>query len=77
MLIMTRETRLLRVSELREQRGWSISELANRAEIARNTARDYDLDVPENLNRTVLEKLARAFGVPIRQLFLEDSEGSN
>ncbi len=70
MLAMPRETRLLRVSELREQKGWSISELANRAEIARNTARDYDLDVPENLNRTVLEKLARAFGVQVSDLFL-------
>ena len=69
MLIMTRETRLLRVSELREMKGWSISELANRADIARNTARDYDLDVPENLNRTVLEKLARAFGVQVSDLF--------
>lgn len=69
MLIMTRETRLLRVSELREQKGWSITELATQAKIARNTARDYDLDVPENLNRKVLERLAHAFGVQVSDLF--------
>ncbi len=71
---MTRETRLLRVSELREQRGWTISELAERAEIARNTARDYDLDVPENISRKVLRKLAKAFSVTIPELFLSSDD---
>jgi DNA-binding Xre family transcriptional regulator len=65
----------LRIRELAEQRGLNITELSRQARIGYSTAHALWHDKPENLNRTVLSKIARVLGVQVRELFAEDEDG--
>jgi transcriptional regulator with XRE-family HTH domain len=69
---MMTDPRLLRVREIREAQGMTVAELASKAGLPSNTVRSYDRDVPELFNRRVLVQLAKALGVPVKDLFLED-----
>jgi DNA-binding Xre family transcriptional regulator len=62
----------LQIRELAEQRGLNITELSRQARIGYSTAHALWHDKPENLNRTVLNKIAQALGVQVRDLFAED-----
>jgi transcriptional regulator with XRE-family HTH domain len=63
------EVTKLRVAELANERGWTTNALATNAGISHNTARAYIQDAPYHLSRVVLEKLAAAFEVGVRELF--------
>lgn len=65
------ETRLLKVSDLTNERGWSTDELAAKAGIAFSTAQSYIRDYPEYLSRKVLIKIANALEVQVSELFLK------
>ena len=62
----------LRIRELAEARGLNITELSRQARIGYSTAHALWHDKPENLNRTVLWKIARALDVSVRDLFADD-----
>jgi DNA-binding Xre family transcriptional regulator len=64
----------LRVREIAEQQGLNITELSRRARIGYSTAHALWHDKPENLNRTVLGKVAQVLGVQVRDLFAVDEE---
>ncbi len=64
----------LRVREIAEAQGINITELARRARIGYSTAHALWHDKPENLNRTVLGKVAQALEVSVRDLFVDDAE---
>ena len=64
----------LRIRELAEQRGLNITELSRQARIGYSTAHALWHDKPENLNRTVLSKIARILDVQVRDLFAEDED---
>jgi hypothetical protein len=49
--------------------------LSRQARIGYSTAHALWHDKPENLNRTVLSKIARVLGVQVRDLFAEDEDG--
>ena len=60
-----------RVRELREHRGWSQGELAERLEVSRQTVNaietgKYDPSLPLTF------RISRLFGKPIEQIFLPD-----
>jgi DNA-binding Xre family transcriptional regulator len=62
----------LRVRELAEEQGLNITELSRQARISYSTAHALWHDRQENLNRTVLEKVARVLNVAVRDLFAEE-----
>jgi putative transcriptional regulator len=62
-----------RVRELRERRGWSQGELAERLEVSRQTINaietgKYDPSLP------LAFRIARLFGQPIERIFLPDHD---
>jgi putative transcriptional regulator len=64
---------LSRVRELRERKGWSQGELAERLEVSRQTINaietgKYDPSLP------LAFRIARLFGKPIEAIFLPDGE---
>ena len=64
---------LSRVRELRERKGWSQGELAERLEVSRQTINaietgKYDPSLP------LAFRIARLFGKPIESIFLPDGE---
>jgi putative transcriptional regulator len=64
---------LSRVRELRERKGWSQGELAERLEVSRQTVNaietgKYDPSLP------LAFRIARLFGKPIESIFLPDGE---
>lgn len=55
-----------RLKELRQRKGYSVSELAKRAAVSRQHIRDLELDMPQKrVTIVTLEKLAKGLGVPI------------
>lgn len=64
----------LQLKELRSARGWTQVELARRAGIDRvSTISDYENGKVSQLNIATLEKLARALGVSVGFLFVDDA----
>jgi putative transcriptional regulator len=64
---------LSRVRELRERKGWSQGELAERLEVSRQTVNaietgKYDPSLP------LAFRIARLFGKPLESIFLPDGE---
>ena len=64
---------LSRVRELRERKGWSQGELAERLEVSRQTINaietgKYDPSLP------LAFRIARLFGKPIESIFLPDGD---
>jgi putative transcriptional regulator len=64
---------LSRVREMRERKGWSQGELAERLEVSRQTVNaietgKYDPSLP------LAFRIARLFGKPIESIFLPDGE---
>lgn len=64
---------LSRVRELRERKGWSQGDLAERLEVSRQTINaietgKYDPSLP------LAFRIARLFGKPIESIFLPDGE---
>ena len=64
---------LSRVRDLRERKGWSQGELAERLEVSRQTINaietgKYDPSLP------LAFRIARLFGKPIESIFLPDGE---
>ncbi len=62
----------LRVRELAEARGMNITDLSRAARVSYVTASEYWHDRPNQFNRQVLEKIARALGVRVGDLFNGD-----
>lgn len=63
----------LRIRELAEERGLNITELSRQARIGYSTAHALWHDKPENLNRRVLDAIARVLKVQVRDLFADES----
>ncbi len=63
-----------RVFELRDERGWSQSELARRAGLSRNTVSFLEAGLRKPASATI-RKLARAFDMSAKE-FLATEEGS-
>lgn len=61
----------LRVKEVAEQKGMSMGKLSKNAGIAYNTLRTIYRNPYRQITTTTLEKLARALGVPSKEL-IED-----
>jgi putative transcriptional regulator len=57
-----------KVRELREQRGWSISDLAQRVRIARPTI--YGIEAGKTPRLDTAFKIADAFGLPLDDVFI-------
>jgi DNA-binding Xre family transcriptional regulator len=64
----------LRVRELAEERGLNITTLARKAELSYTTAHALWHDRTDQLNRRTLDRVARALGVQVRDLFGGDPE---
>ena len=62
----------LRVRELAEAKGMSITDLSRQALISYVTASEYWHDRPHQFKRDVLEKIAKALGVRVSELFADD-----
>ena len=57
------------LKELRQRKGYSVSELAKRSGVSRQHIRDLELDVPQKqVTIITLEKLAKGLGVPTWEL---------
>ena len=69
---MSTDVRILfarRLKELRQRKGYSVSQLAKWAGVSRQHVRDLELDVPQKrVTIITLEKLAKGLGVPIWKL---------
>lgn len=61
----------LRVRELAEERGFNMSSLARKADIGFSTVKRMWKNPYQKANTEILEKIARALGVPIASL-IED-----
>jgi transcriptional regulator with XRE-family HTH domain len=66
----------LRVAELRDAKGWTQAELAEKAGVSRATVNRIESDTNRRIDFDVLEKLAGAFGVEAGRLIVEDSPRS-
>lgn len=64
----------LRVRELAEAQGLNITTLARKAELSYTTAHALWHDKTDQLNRKTLDRLARALGVQVSDLFGGDPE---
>jgi transcriptional regulator with XRE-family HTH domain len=53
---------------LREQRGWSMAELAKRADVTDAYIAQLETGARKNPSLDVLKRLARALGVPVTEL---------
>ncbi len=62
------------VFELRDERGWSQSELARRADLSRNTVSSLEAGLTKPASATI-RRLARAFDMTAHE-FLATEEGS-
>jgi len=59
----------VRLKELRNERGWSVSELAKRSGVSRQHIRDLELPYPEKrVTIVTVEKLAKGLRVPLWHL---------
>jgi transcriptional regulator with XRE-family HTH domain len=59
----------LRIREMAEQRGWTLKELAERAEVNYNTLKSYvQRDILNTVDLSAVYKIARAFDVTIEEL---------
>ena len=57
------------LKELRQRKGYSVSELAKRSGVSRQHIRDLELDVPQKrVTIITLEKLAKGLGVSTWEL---------
>lgn len=57
-----------RIQELRKEKGISLSELAERAEIAKSYLSSIERDLQKNPSIQFLEKVSAALDVPVNQL---------
>ena len=64
---------VLRVREARMRRGWTQAELARRAGVRRATVNSLESGRRERVNLDVLEKVAKALGVPTLRLLREEA----
>lgn len=62
---------VLRVREARLRRGWTQAELARRAGVRRATINSLESGRRQRVNLGVLEKVAKALGVPVLRLLHE------
>ena len=53
---------------LREQRGWSMAQLAKKADVTDAYIAQLETGIRRNPSLQVLKRLARAFGVPVTEL---------
>jgi putative transcriptional regulator len=59
----------LKIRELAAERGWTIKEVANRADVNYNTVKSYARHPGMNMvDLTAVQKIARAFNVAIEDL---------
>ena len=64
----------LRVGKLMREKGVSIKELSERADIAQNTARGFYHNITARVDLPVLDRVARALGVQPIDLFEQTEE---
>lgn len=64
----------LRVAELRQAKGWTQKELADRAGVSRQTVIRVESEGNRRLDYDVLEKLAEAFSVDAAYLIVSESK---
>ena len=58
-----------RLKELRQRKGYSVSQLAKKAGVSRQHVRDLELDVPQKrVTIVTLEKFSKGLGLPIWEL---------
>jgi len=63
---------VLRVREARNRRGWTQAALATRARVRRATIISLESGHRQRINLSVLEKVAKALGVPTPRLLREE-----
>lgn len=63
---------VLRVREARLRKGWTQAELARRADVRRATVNSLESAGRSRVNLAVLEKVAKALGVPTLALLREE-----
>lgn len=62
---------VLRVKEARKRKGWTQAQLATKAGVRRATISQLESGRVQRVNLRVLEKVAKALGVPTLQLLRE------
>lgn len=62
-----------RIQDLRIKRGMSLSELAERAGVAKSYLSAIERMIQVNPSIQVLEKLASVLGIPVQQLLIDES----
>lgn len=66
-----------RVQELRKERGMSLTELAERAGVAKSYISSLERDIQKNPSIQFLEKIANVLKVPVDRLIEQDETDSN
>ena len=64
----------LKIKELRELRGWSQKELADRMNVSKQLLYKYENRTPQNVSLEVLEKACDAFGCEIGNILVKIKE---
>jgi transcriptional regulator with XRE-family HTH domain len=62
----------LKIKELAEERGYNMSSLSRKADVSFSTVKRLWRDPHRPIKTDILEKIARALGVPLSALFDED-----
>ncbi len=67
---------LVKIRAMREAKGWTQGELAERAGVTRATVNRIENGKPRSIDLEVLDKLANALGVPAGLLIVSESSGT-
>lgn len=65
----------MRIRELRKARGWTLDDLSKRAHVPKSNLSVWERDLELPTLRT-LEKISRAFGARVKELF-DETEGND
>ncbi|MGV3488345.1 MAG: helix-turn-helix domain-containing protein [Tuberibacillus sp.] len=65
-----------KIKQLRLQRGMSLSDLAERADVSKSYLSTIERDIQKNPSIQFLEKIADVFGISVLQLIKNDEEST-
>ena len=65
-----------KIKQLRLQRGMSLSDLAERADVSKSYLSTIERDIQKNPSIQFLEKIADVFGISVLQLIKNDEENT-
>jgi transcriptional regulator with XRE-family HTH domain len=64
----------LRVEKLRQERGWTLMELAKKSSVSKSVLGDIRLGTKTTLNSRQEKGLSQAFEIPISELYSEEGD---